>query len=376
MSDANKTIDDLSDDEIDALMEAGRITEDLEILPGDDDDNGSDNDKDVEGSDDGEQGEADTEDEGEPGDDDGTDKTKPETDSDKPDVNVEADDTDPEGAGKDNDKDVMIPKARLDQEAGRRRQLEEEIEEARRKLAFFEGRESARAEATKPESEADPKKDQKTVDTLEAEILDIWQQADDGDITMVEAYKLQRDKQAEIDQLKRSENNANRKDPEQQPDLAQSVIEREINREAQRVVREHPYLDELSPSDVAYLGTKLDEQIKSQGIRLPRDPIDQHIWRMEQIGKLSDDYGPRLTGKTLTPKTEADPTPEQKQQASKAKAEDRQNKLKVAQQQPPNSTATGAAEGGVGEYTDEQIANMSEKELETLPPAVLDRLVN
>ncbi|MDG4721160.1 hypothetical protein [Thalassospira aquimaris] len=377
MADANKTIDDLNEEELEGLIEAGRLSDDGDILPAENDEAGSDDDQDIKGSDEGEQGEDDAETEGDPGEDEGTDKTKSEADPEKADVAAEADDTDPDKADTDDGtKDVMIPKARLDQETGRRRQLEEEIEEARRKLAFFEGRESVRAEAVKPASEADPKKDQKTVDTLETEIDQIWEQAEVGDLTMSQARKLEREKQAEIDQLKQSESNANRKAPEQQTDYAKSVVEREINRAAQKVVDEHPYLGELSPTDVAYLGSKLDDQIKSQGIRVPRDPIDLQIWRMEQIGLLADKFGPGLTGKTLTPKTDPDPTPEQKQQTAKAKAADRQAKLKVAQQQPPSSTATGAAEGGVGEYTDEQIANMSETELEKLPQSVLDRLAN
>ncbi|MAX82360.1 MAG: hypothetical protein CL843_19550 [Crocinitomicaceae bacterium] len=377
MADANQTIEDLNDDEIAELMEAGRITDDGDVLPAEDDDSGSDGDQDVDGADKGEQGEADAKTDDEPGDDDDADKTKSDADPDKAEVDAKADDADPSEADQDDDtKDVMIPKARLDQETGRRRQLEEEIEEARRKLAFFEGRESVRAEAVKPESEAEPKKDRKSVDVLETEIDQIWEQADAGDLTLSQARKLEREKLAEIDQLKQSEINDNRKKPEQQPDLAKSVVEREINREAQRVVDDHPYLGELSPNDVAYLGSKLDEQIKSQGLREPRDPIDRQIWRMKEIGKLSDDFGPRLTGKTLAPKTAPDPepTPDQQKQAAKAKAEGRAKKQEIAQKQPPSSTATGAAEGGVGEYTDEQIANMSETELEKLPPAVLDRL--
>lgn len=372
-----QTIDGLSNDEIAELIEAGRVNDEGDILPAEDDGNGSEDDQNIEGSDEGEQGEDNAKTDDKPGDDNDAVKTKSEPDPEKSDVKAEDGDSDADDTDKDGDPEkVMIPKQRFDQVSGRMRQLEEALDQTTRELAWHEGRESVRSETAKTQSDAEPAKDQKTVDQLQAEIDDLWEKADEGDLTLSQARKLEREKQAEIDQLKQSESNANRKEPEQQPDLAKSIADREINRAAQKVVEAHPYLDELSENDVAYLGSKLDEQIKSQGLREPRDPIDRHIWRMEQIGMLSDKYGPGLTGKTLTKKTEADPepTPEQKREAAKAKADDRLKKQRVAQQQPPNSTATGAAEGGVGEYTDEQIANMSETELETLPDTVIDRM--
>ncbi|KXJ56580.1 MAG: hypothetical protein AXW12_00680 [Thalassospira sp. Nap_22] len=375
MADANQTIEDLNDDEIAELMEAGRITDDGDVLPAEDDDSGSDGDQDVDGADKGEQGEADAKTDDEPGDDDDADKTKSDADPDKAEVDAKADDADPSEADQDDDtKDVMIPKARLDQETGRRRQLEEQIEEARRKLAFFEGRESVRAEAVKPESEAEPKKDQKSVDTLEAEILDIWQQADDGEITMVEAHKLQRQKQAEIDQLKQS--SQKQKEPDPKVDEVEAFIEDQTTQHANSVLAAHPYLGIMSEYDQSILRMKVDEKIQREGISLPSSKIARTQRILDMMGELSDVMGPALTGKTLAPKTAPDPepTPDQQKQAAKAKAEGRAKKQEIAQKQPPSSTATGAAEGGVGEYTDEQIANMSETELEKLPPAVLDRL--
>ena len=269
----------------------------------------------------------------------------------------------------------MIPKARLDQEVQRRRKLEEERAAAERELAFLKGRDSVhkeRSDTKTDKAEAQPK----TVEQIEAEIDAIWQQAEDGELTLPEARKLERAKEAEINALSQPKHVEKKVEPD--PGF-QVIAEREINREAQRVAAEHPYINEMTEADLAYCSAKVDEQIKAEGIKMPRNQIDASILRMELIGKMTTKLGPGLTGKDLSKSATQSPpelTPEQKRQAAAANAADRQKKLDVAKQQPPSSTATGAAEGGVGEYTDEQIANMSESELEKLPAATLDRLAN
>lgn len=378
MADANKTLDDLTDDEFAELEAAGRISEDGDILPADGEDAGSEDDQDIDGSDEGDKGDIDakSEDDAE-----GDDKAKADPDpapaktEDKAD-GIDGGDTGQDKEDVDGEQQHQIPKARLDQEAERRRKAEEALDLAQRKLAFMEGRDSVRSSDSKSEADAAQKNDQKSVQQLETEIDEVWEQAESGDLTLSQARKLEREKQTEIDGLKQS--SEKQKAPDPNIDEVHDFIEDQATQHANAVLSAHPYLGIMSESDQSILRVKVDEKIKSEGIALPKGKIARTNRILDLMGQLSDTLGPALTGKTLAPKTAPDPelTPEQIKQAAAAKADERRKKMDVASRQPPNSNATGAAEGGVGEYTDDQIANMSETELEALPPAVLERMAN
>lgn len=372
MSDVNdlKTIEDLSETELEELIAAGRLSDDGEILPAEGDEGGEavvEEVTEVEGGDTGEEVEG----EGE-----GSEaEADPKPEDKTPDVKQTGDavdqvrDEDAEG--------VMIPKARLDQEANRRRKLEEERAAMERELAFLKGKDAAHKERSEPKPDEAGTQPKKTVEQLEGEIDQIWEKADTGDLTLKEARRLERELQAEIQVLTQPKPSENKSEPDTGYRM---IAEREVNREAQRIATEYPYIGVMSEADMAYCSAKVDEQIRAEGIKMPRNEIDATIARMELIGKMTTKLGPGLTGKDLSPKP-ADKTPttlteDQKRQAAKAKAEERSEKIKTAAQQPPNSSATGTASGGFGDMTPDRFENLSESEREALPAAVLDRLTN
>ena len=282
---------------------------------------------------------------------------------------------------------IMIPKARLDQEIRRR-------EDAENKLNYVKGLADARkGMMNTSESKTDePVKPQgptlqELLTQLDAKRIELAEKYDKGEITSVEweRQRLGLDQEARNLETKIDEDRISAIHTEAKQTATQAVQKAELDRQAAELEKKHPYCANMRERDWAYLREVATEQLLSEGHFTPNqlaaDLAGQMAFR-QRLAELTDTLGATLIGKTpittgkpssvqpqVTPTQEAEKGKEPLSDAAKARKE----KLALSKQQPPTTSTLGNG-GTQNELSEADILNMSEEDLAALPKSTLQRL--
>lgn len=270
---------------------------------------------------------------------------------------------------------VMIPKPRLD-EALRI------ADEARQREAYWRGMAEARAgvqgaQPGQPQPATPPQPS--TEDRLAAiatQIDELAKKFDEGEITMAEFKRQERDLQKQERELLAPAATA----------PAPGGDDLYLAEATDRLVTQHPWVamfDQLgTDADWGYLKSQAISNLTAAGI----DPTQGNIGRLElrkEIARLTDELGPALLTKRAQEKGVALPGQQQQPPAVpqpkplSPQAQARAAKLDLQASAPPNLAAfTGAGTGNVpGDVSDAQLEAMTDDEIGALPEATRRRLL-
>ena len=285
-----------------------------------------------------------------------------------------------DGEGKDKTP-VMIPKARLDEVLRENGQLKDA-------MAFKDGVIQTQKAMIQSKGSDAPAEGGKTTDApadetpaakiakVEDEIIALAQKYEDGEISLVEYEKGKLEKNRQIRSLDDERINAV---TEAARSTAQQTVnantrQQQINSQAVEIQKTHPYIaaiDELPPAIKngvwETITVEAIESMKAKGITVQYDekgnlkpmPVEHHIAYMNERAALTNKYGPQYTGK----KFDGQPTTQQKPLSDKAQA--RSDKLDLASQQPPATSAAGYGADKPA-LTEADIENMSQDQLADL----------
>lgn len=284
----------------------------------------------------------------------------------------------------------MIPKARFDDAVGR----------AREEAAYWRGvAESARAsgqnggtpngQSADQGNQQQPTAEQQLI-AIDDQIVALAEKFDNGEITMKEYKAEERKLVSQADVLRENLllGKVQQHIPAPQEDLLLSQRTTEIE-------QQHPFLPLVFPNKPDAQLTSLErsrqDMIREEATQavlakhpnLQPGPQADLIFR-EALGQVADRYGavwfpqhkPAAPQGGQQPQTPASPQTQQTggKPALTQTQQQRLDKLRLADQQPPNTANLGTQGTGAAEYTPERIAQMSEDEYARLPSAVRARL--
>jgi hypothetical protein len=262
-------------------------------------------------------------------------------------------------------KELKIPKARLDEEI-------KKSSSAAHEAAYWKGIADAREVMLKQGKGGDSEATQQVVETPEQKIakfddgiVELAKKYDDGEITMAEFKKQERDFQKQIREVEMS---AVKQPPAPQP--VKTGNDLYMQEKAQQIVTEHPYLELMSEGDRLFLGEKAEAELIAEGARLQIGDPASILAVQKRMGELSDRLGSALTGKQLPQKTVTQPL---KKAGVSENAAARQVKLEMKNTQPPPTHSLGNP-GSVKEYTEADIEKMSDDDIARLPASVREKL--
>jgi hypothetical protein len=285
--------------------------------------------------------------------------------------------------------DVKIPKARLDEEIGKRSKAEQDA-------AYWRGVAEARAQAAAPAQAAQQQQQplQKTpaeqIADLRVEKAAIAKKFDDGEISYADATAAQDaidDKVFAIRELSFKSSIPQPQAQAQSGDDGLVLEERTVALE-----QAHPWVtvfDQLASktgdeSDWDWLAAKAKSGLAAEGVELKNDTRSKLMLRT-RISELADQYGPALIGeraKTAGIAIPGQKTPQGQQQQQQpgpglsATAKARQEALAKAANAPPDlNSMTGSSAEDLGAPSDARIEAMSEDEIAALPKATRQRLM-
>lgn len=283
---------------------------------------------------------------------------------DKP-AEPEADGGDKPGKGGEPDGKAspMIPKARFDE-------INSENARLREQLAYQHGVMEAtkgQAAGNTPPAEA-PKSPEERLAEVRQQKLELAAKYDEGEMSFAELT-------AETDKLVDQEDaiRAERLEPKEtasQP--AQSGgDDLYLEDRTQQLEENHPYARLITAkADWDFITAKSVEELQSDGVTLSNDARGDMVLR-ERMAKLTDRYGPALTGKDL-PKSNGQTQTNEPGGLSQVAAA-RKEKLALAGTHPPDLSNSGSP-GTATEYTDEKLGSMTMEEIAELPQSTRDRL--
>ncbi|WP_417790290.1 hypothetical protein [Terasakiella pusilla] len=265
--------------------------------------------------------------------------------------------------------DVRIPKARFDevnearkQEAERARQLELENAELKGKL-------SVTNPAQKTEQVAEPETPQNEISRLENQIYDLWNQVEDGQLTMADARREERKFEARIRQLDASTQPVTR---EQQK--ASYSDELYLQEKTVELVQSSQAtlaflglgLNENS-AEWAFVNAKATERLNAENLTL-ETPAGLLRFRQLQTNTIEENAS------WLVPDFKAAPTASDipKTKGPSPEAKEREKKLELAQRQPASTNAM-ADSGSVHDLSLEKLSELTEEEFEALPASIRNK---
>lgn len=275
---------------------------------------------------------------------------------------------------------IMIPKARLDE-------VLRERDEYAGKANYFRGIAEARGEMVKQPSGA-PSNETATPTKTVQDVLDdisnakigLAEKYEAGEITAVEWKKqevgldrIERDMQSKLQaaEIERVQQQA-------KIEAQHAVQSDNLNRQAAELEAKHPYTRLLRDDQMAVLSKIASDQLRAQKI----DPKADMFKFRETLAALTDQYGPIMTGKEITQDNSASAKGSAQQNTAAGvkptlspMAQARQNKSRIAEQQPPNTNVLGSGGGTRPEITEADIMKMSDDELAALPPSIQSKFV-
>jgi hypothetical protein len=277
---------------------------------------------------------------------------------------------------------VMVPKARLDQEARARRTAEQLADYRAAEIeALRNGAGTPPAPATAPQgASTTPVSEQ--INARQAEVLDAARKYDAGEITSEELVRTQQAADAAIAELRFAAFQA----PQQaaaQPGIADQIV---LQTQLQTLEAQHPYTRALDSRQAQLLANIARTEAAAAGQPYGSTAADTMNLRAH-VAALSDLYGPRW-GLTLPPGAQAPAAPQSRQQAQQprptgaqapamsAEAQARLAAMDRAAGLPPDTAAIGAAGMTGDDITEARIATMSDEEIGALPAAVRNRILS
>lgn len=285
-------------------------------------------------------------------------KAKAEADTEeKPDAEPDKD-SKPEKDEDEKAETPRIPKSRLDEVLDKANRATAENAYLKQRLEALEAAKPEEKEATPPVEDQ--------VSALEAKRDEIWQMADDGELSLSEARKQERALDAEISALQKPEP----KPPAPQQDTYFSI-------EKQKIIAENPAIKAIN--DAFPIGTKgndrrweliegeAQEAMERDGTPLnPDDPLSK-LEYMRKQGEIAARYAP-LWGVEV-PKPNGQP----ESNSGKSQAENRKNKLDLADNHPTAIEEMGST-GDALQYTEAQLEAMTDDEIEALPDSIKNKI--
>lgn len=277
-------------------------------------------------------------------------------------------DTDPDGGKGEGQPEgkasPMIPKARFDE-------VNSEVARLREQLAYQQGvieasQRQAPPTGDTPQAEA-PKSPEERLAEVRGQKQTLAAKYDEGELSYAELT-------AEMDKLADAEDaiRAERLQPKEQAAPANGGDDLYLEERTTQLEDQHPYALEIkSQADWDFIGKKAVEELRAEGVTLTNDARGDLVLR-ERMAKLTDRYGPMLTGKDLSKSTGQEQTTQPG--GLSAQAEARKQKLAEADGHPPDLSNSGSP-GTPTEYTDDKVEGMSMEEIGDLPQSTRDRLL-
>lgn len=276
---------------------------------------------------------------------------------------------------------VAIPKWRFDQALHKEREANAKLQGENEALKLMMGPKSGTG--TSPGATATPAK---TADEQLKDIKDarkaIAKKFDDGEISRLqEAEELEalsdREYAVRHEQWKAQNVPAKIESPDMGDDMRLDELTTQL-------AVQHKYVDHLTQSQLDYLAAEATRQLTQEGVKFGSGnlPSPQRFILRERIARLSDSYGPAMTGKTpeqlaptppVTPTTPPAPSNGRGPALSPA-AQARDAKLDLARNAPPNLSNISGTPGST-EATDDQIAMMDDDAIAALPKATRNRIL-
>jgi len=267
----------------------------------------------------------------------------------------------------------MVPLNRLNQET-------EKVAREREENARLKGEnEALKLMIGKPAS-AGPNGVQPPVVTPEQEIqsarterVSLAEKYDNGEISLADYRKADNalvDKEHAARERILEAKFATRPSPAPQP--ANDLL---LDERSAKLEQEHEYVTMLSAPDLQFLHVKAIEQLMAEGGNIPTDrPYNarEALAVRERIAKLSDSYGPVMTGKTIAPKAPSATGQTPVKPALSPTAQARQAKLEAAASAPPDLSHVGSTQP-LSEPTEDQILSMSDEEIAKLPASTRNK---
>ena len=277
----------------------------------------------------------------------------------------------------------VVPVAALSAERQRRAQAEADAQEAARAAEYWRGVAEGRSQGQQqpatgqPGSPAQPQPTQSTpqqqIATLRQQQLDLANKFDAGELTMAEYQKQNADIEDRIfgaRQLMVSASSQKPGNTEREPSLY-------IQRETAKLEQAHPYTSLITEQrhwDILKVEALAQLKDDPEFSATPPGEFKDFLLR-ERMAILTDTYGPIWTGKQvqIPPKQQTAQTNGQQspttQPGAAPTAQQRLAKMQQAAAAPPDINRLGTVPGAGGIPSDEQVAAMSEEELDALPPA-------
>lgn len=284
---------------------------------------------------------------------------------------------------------VMIPKERLDQALSERDRFKEQASYyqgiADTQKAMLQSLPVATQAATTEKATALPDKPDYDGQIAAAENakLEAAQKYEDGDISLVEFEKIRVAQDRAIRTLEGDRVKADLQSVRQETtrEVQAQTAQNRIESVALDIQAKHPYVDEIDQLPPAIrdgiwkqIEAEASAALAQKGINPLDGTIESRVALIQAKAALTDVYGPRFTGKQLAPAATSQ-TPTGKAGLS-TKAQERSDKIDLANQQPPAVAATGSHE--TRELTEADIEKMSDDQIADLmlkAPSVVAKAV-
>lgn len=285
----------------------------------------------------------------------------------------------PAAAG--DDEKPMIPKARLDE-------VLRKAEEARNAAAYWQGIAEARKDMpgqshAKPSPTDTPAPPSPTIPQLltaiDTQRVALATKYDAGEIDAVEWEKQRSalDNQAHEIRLEQIRLENLTLKSETLAEAQKVAMQQSLDENAAALDRAHPALFDVKSEDHwAFLRSEAARTLANEGFVLRQHDLTSQKVFHERIASLADLYVPIWTGKPLPVVTKpgSSPAPAVPAPVPSSKiADQRQRKIDLAHQQPPDSAQLGSS-GTKPELSEANILSMSDDEIANLPAATRARM--
>lgn len=272
--------------------------------------------------------------------------------------------------------DPMIPKGRFDEVLREKAQLEQQnlylkgVTDAQRAMIGdprqSQGQPAQPAQQTATEQIA----------AVRNERLQAAQKYEAGEITLPE-YQAAADKAEDaILTIRDNELRRLQTQPQQQQTDRRAQEDLYLQERTAKIAADHPYIEKIGDGDLNYIIGKARNEL-GFGTRALETAAEVLALR-QKVGEMSDTLGPVMLGETGQPATPAAQTPtpaNQPGQMSQA-AMQRQTKLEMQANHPPDVTTMGNAATPNGEPSAEEIARMTDEEIiARLPESTQNRIM-
>lgn len=265
----------------------------------------------------------------------------------------------------------MIPKARFDEVLGQSSAKDIELARLRGEneaLKLVKVPATPGAQPTQPA----PQTPDEQLKLVRTERLTLAKRFDDGEIGLVQ-YETEKQKLEDREDQLREARLAEKFKPAPAAAPQASAPDMRLEEKFQELEGKHQYLkspEVMDDDHWQFLLMEAARSLRAEGVELPQGPLPPLLrFKLgERVAELSDKYGPIWGAKAAQPQQQ--PAPPKTGLSPQGQA--RQQKLEMAQDAPPDVNRLTPS-GGQTEFTEDQIANMSDDEILALPASVRAR---